>query len=212
MRLPAVVQDVPAGHRLVLTVATTDLAYQLPSDARTYTVALAGGAGTLTVPTVQGTVLRSGHPMAWLLTGVVVAVLLAVGVTAELRRRRRRLLRRPDLGDVPVTVTDLVKEYRAVLAMENLSPSVKMGSESRIGELEKRLVMQRLIKSAATNDEALQKERAALQQQYAAAEKAIADYQANSPYAFQGVLQTSTIVQGKYALVNPATLPPTFRN
>jgi len=42
--LPAVVRDVPAGHRLRLTVATTDLAYQVPTDARAYTVDVADRA------------------------------------------------------------------------------------------------------------------------------------------------------------------------
>ena len=38
--LPWVVHSVPSGDVLVLTVATTDFAYQLPQDARTYTVSL----------------------------------------------------------------------------------------------------------------------------------------------------------------------------
>ena len=42
VRLPSIVHTVPSGHRLVLTVATTDFAYQLPQDARTYTIALDG--------------------------------------------------------------------------------------------------------------------------------------------------------------------------
>src|SRR6185437_5738269 len=40
LTLPSVVRLIAAGHRLVLTVATTDLAYRLPTDPRTYTVAL----------------------------------------------------------------------------------------------------------------------------------------------------------------------------
>ena len=56
LTLPSVVRLIAAGHRLVLTVATTDLAYRLPTDPRTYTVALAaGGTEPLTVATVDGT-------------------------------------------------------------------------------------------------------------------------------------------------------------
>jgi ABC-2 type transport system ATP-binding protein len=111
VRLPSVVRDVPAGHRLVLTVGTTDLAYALPADARAYTVALAGGAAVIDVPTVHGQVLRSGHPAAWLIAGVAAMVLLAAGVAVRLRLRRRSLRPIPGLAGVPVAVTDLVKEY-----------------------------------------------------------------------------------------------------
>jgi hypothetical protein len=102
-------------------------------------------------------------------------------------------------------VDDLIKAYKDLLAMENLSPSVKMGSESRIAALEKTAAIQRLEKENAAAANSLVQQREALQQQYAAAEKAIAEYQSTGPYIAQGTLQTSTIVQGKYTLVNPAT-------
>ena len=109
--LPSVVAEVPSGHRLSVTVSTTDLAYQLPADARTYTIALAGIQTAVTVPTVQGRVLRSGHPGAWLLVGVAAALLIAAAVALVLRHRRRVLRPIPELADVPVQVSELVKSY-----------------------------------------------------------------------------------------------------
>jgi hypothetical protein len=102
-------------------------------------------------------------------------------------------------------VDELMKAYKELLAAENISPSVKIGSESRIAALEKTAAIQRLEKDNANATNSLTQQREALQQQYAAAEKAIAEYQSTGGYIAQGTLQTSTIVQGKYTLVNPAT-------
>ncbi len=112
VRLPAVAHEFPAGHRVVLTVATTDLAYQLPSDARTYAISLAGGTASLTVPSVDGHVIRNGFPAGWLIVGVIaILIAIAIGVLRSWRRRRANAID-PDLVDVPVAVTDLVKEYK----------------------------------------------------------------------------------------------------
>ena len=112
--LPAIAHDVPTGHRLVLTVATTDLAYQLPADARSYSVALGEGglSGVVTAPTVHGRVIRAGFPAGWLIVGII-AVLLVIALGAVRSwRRRRAAATDPALVDVPVAVTDLVKEYK----------------------------------------------------------------------------------------------------
>jgi ABC-2 type transport system ATP-binding protein len=112
VRLPAIAHQVPAGHRVVLTVATTDLAYQLPVTPRAYQISLVGTSTSIAVPTVDGHVIRAGHPDAWLITGLVaVALVIAIGVIATWRRRRS-LAVDPDLVDVPVAVTGLVKEYK----------------------------------------------------------------------------------------------------
>ena len=112
LTLPSVVRLIAAGHRLVLTVATTDLAYRLPIDPRTYTVALAGG-GTeaLTVATVDAHTVRPGRPLAWLITGVVAVLLVMAGVAWWARRRRRASKRDPELAEVPIAIQDLGKEY-----------------------------------------------------------------------------------------------------
>ena len=110
VRLPSIVHTVPNGHRLALTIGTTDFAYQLPQDARTYLVSIARPT-VVGVPTVSGTVLRAGHPVAWLLVGVGACLVVGLGVSVELRRRRRVLKYVPDLAGVPVQITGLVKEY-----------------------------------------------------------------------------------------------------
>jgi len=111
VRLPGVVRNLPAGDRLVVEVATTDLAYQLPSQPRSYTVALSGT--TVGVATIDGRILRGGQPWIWLATGLGSMAILVLGalLVAVRRRRRRRLSGLAELSKVPVAVADLVKEY-----------------------------------------------------------------------------------------------------
>jgi len=104
-------RDVAAGHRLRLSIATTDLAYQLPADPRAYTVALASPTAPLSIPTATGHVVHPGHPAAWLVVGLGVCVLAGAGVTVVLARRRHALRVDPDLAEVPVSIAGLVKEY-----------------------------------------------------------------------------------------------------
>ncbi len=106
--LPGVVRSIAPGHRLVVTAATTDMAYQLPADPRSYLVGL--GGTPLTVATVDGHVVRSGSPVAWLVTGTVVAGVVAAFVWWVLRRRQAGRPE-PSLRDVPIDARDLVKEY-----------------------------------------------------------------------------------------------------
>ncbi|MBV9594579.1 MAG: alpha/beta fold hydrolase [Actinobacteria bacterium] len=127
-RLPAIVTDVAAGHRLVLSIATTDLAYQLPSDPRTYVISLAGGQAPLTLPSVDGRVVRGGNPGAWLIVGIVAVILaIALGVARSVRRRIRSAVR-AELAEVPVAVTNLVKEYKdGYRAVDDVSFRVEQG-------------------------------------------------------------------------------------
>ncbi len=129
VRLPWIVHTVASGHRLVLTVATTDFAYQLPQDARTYTIALDGLTGNLTVPTSSGTVqTTSEHPAAWLIVGVIVALATMLSVGFVIRRRRTSLEPRPDLAEVPVSIESLVKEYSGgYRAVDDVSFTVERG-------------------------------------------------------------------------------------
>ena len=133
VQLPTIARQLVAGHRLELTVATTDLAYALPLDNRTYTVALGAGtastgASTLQVPDVTATVHRGRTPLLWLGAGVL-AVLLAIGgVTLTILRRRRALHPDPELADVPVSVEGLVKEYAdGYRAVDGISFRVERG-------------------------------------------------------------------------------------
>jgi ABC-2 type transport system ATP-binding protein len=130
VHLPSIVRTVASGHRIVLTVATTDFAYQLPQNARTYSIAIGSGlTGTLTVPTSPGSVLKSGqHPLTWVIVGVLVALLTMLGVGFVIRRRRSVLKRRPDLADVPVSIESLVKEYAGgYRAVDDVSFTVERG-------------------------------------------------------------------------------------
>jgi len=107
--LPAVVRNLPAGDRLVLKVATTDLAYQLPASPRSYTIAAADG--TVSVATIDGRVLRTGQPWVWLACGLAaIAILILGALVAAVRRQRRRTVN-AELERVPVSVEDLVKDY-----------------------------------------------------------------------------------------------------
>jgi len=109
--LPGVVTNLPAGDRLVLEVATTDLAYQLPISPRSYTIALADNS--VSVATIDGRVIRAGQPWAWLLAGLgAMAVLVLGALFASVRRRRRRSRTvLAELSSVPVAIKDMVKEY-----------------------------------------------------------------------------------------------------
>jgi ABC-2 type transport system ATP-binding protein len=109
--LPGIVREIAAGHRLRVTVSTTDFAYAMPIAPRQYTVQL--GDPTLAVSTVSATVLRAGHPVAWLIVGgLTAAVLAAAGTLAAVWTRRRSARPDPTLAGVPIAVSGLVKEYR----------------------------------------------------------------------------------------------------
>jgi ABC-2 type transport system ATP-binding protein len=124
--LPGVVRNLPAGDRLVLQVATTDLAYQLPSSPRSYTIALSGT--TVAVATVDGRVTRTGQPLSWLVTGLVAMMILILGAWLAAVRRRRRRTVLAELSNVPVAIEDLVKEYDdGYRAVDDVSFRVERG-------------------------------------------------------------------------------------
>lgn len=128
--LPGVVTQVPAGHRLVVTVSTTDSAYQLPTAPRGYTVALAGGGprGELTLAGIDGHLAASGLPWSWLVAGGVAMVLLLIGVLASGVRRRQRRAVVDELASVPVVIDGLVKEYAdGFRAVDGVSFRVERG-------------------------------------------------------------------------------------
>ncbi|MFD5467445.1 alpha/beta fold hydrolase [Kitasatospora sp. NPDC127059] len=129
VRLPAVDHDFPAGHRLRLVLASTDLAYASPADPATYRVAV---AGALTAPTVEELVTEAAPLPArtWMLP--VGAVLVAAGVVLLplVRRRLRRGATAgglaglsgpsgpsgpefdPALAGVPLRISGLSKRYK----------------------------------------------------------------------------------------------------
>jgi ABC-2 type transport system ATP-binding protein len=124
--LPSIAYTIPAGHRVALVLSTTDFAYLLPQDARSYTISLASPA--VSIPTVSGRVIRVGHPLVWLIIGLGVCLLAYVGVSFELRRRRRDVHYVEGFADIPVVIDSLVKEYAGgYRAVDGVSLQVERG-------------------------------------------------------------------------------------
>ncbi|HUO09998.1 MAG TPA: SH3 domain-containing protein [Phycisphaerae bacterium] len=121
---------------------------------------------------------------------------------SELNKRYQAELQKPPMQR---DYEPLLKDYKALAASPNIPGSVAQGTESRITALEKLAAIQRLARENATSTDAMAAQQKALQEQYSQAEKAIADYEQTGPYLAQGRLQTSAAVEGKYALVNPAS-------
>ncbi len=127
--LPAVVEDVPAGHRLRLVVSTTDQGFALPADGRTYTVALAGDR-VLNVPVVATTAVGGGLRSLAPWVAVLLAALLlgALAVVVAGRRSRRAVPADAGLADVPLAVRGLGKAYGdGYRAVSDLSFTVERG-------------------------------------------------------------------------------------
>ncbi|MFD8482419.1 alpha/beta fold hydrolase [Kitasatospora sp. NPDC059673] len=125
--LPAVDHEFPAGHRLRLVLASTDLAYASPAQAATYTLSV---AGPLSVPTVEQ--LRTEAAPVPNRTWVLPLVALAIGALLVFARRRRVATPAPDpeLAGVPLQITGLSKKYKGSVdryAVRELSFRVEAG-------------------------------------------------------------------------------------
>ncbi|ASW56960.1 alpha/beta fold hydrolase [Plantactinospora sp. KBS50] len=111
--LPAIVRRIEAGHRVRITVATSDQAYATPDAPTVYTVAL--GDGAVTLPTLSGMPIATPAAVwRWVLGGLVAALLLGLAgvlLVGRLRSRRRADTVHPDHAQVPLVVRDLRKEY-----------------------------------------------------------------------------------------------------
>src|SRR6516225_2239500 len=123
--LPAIDYSFAAGHRLRLVLTTTDFGYATPPAPAVYQVALAG-PGVVVPADPALTVTGDGAPWwAWvapLFALAAAALILTVG------RRRRRDTLVPDLAEVPLEISGLVKRYRdGQLAVDDLSLRVERG-------------------------------------------------------------------------------------
>ncbi len=109
--LPAVVHQVPVGHRLRVVISSTDQAYSVPAAAAVYTVDL-DGERQLSILPLPLTAAGSGLRVPPVLVAVVGTLVLAgiVGLVV-LWRLRRRADSRPDLAGTPLVVDGLVKTY-----------------------------------------------------------------------------------------------------
>ncbi len=108
--LPASAYEVEEGERLHLVVSSTDAAYAVPDEARTYRVGLAD-EGSVSLPGVDAEPVAGDPVVPGRLAGVVTAVVVAAPLLALLLTRRRRASTVPGLRDVPLVVEGLVKEY-----------------------------------------------------------------------------------------------------
>jgi ABC-2 type transport system ATP-binding protein len=113
--LPTIVYRFEAGHRLGLTLATSDQAYSTPVEPTVYTVALPDGGATLTVPQVTGAPITNPEVIwRYVLAALAVVVALGIGaavVVARLRRRRNAVSVVEEHADTPLVVRGLRKEY-----------------------------------------------------------------------------------------------------
>lgn len=126
IELPAIVADVAAGNRLIVTVNTTDQAFRIPVEPAVYTVALADP--NLVIPQVDVTDSTRGLPIwAWPLIalGVLALVVLALWI---LRPRITGSTRRSDLTESPMVIEGLVKQFgKGVRAVAGVDFTVPRG-------------------------------------------------------------------------------------
>ncbi|WP_327090840.1 alpha/beta fold hydrolase [Nonomuraea sp. NBC_01738] len=124
--LPAVDHNFAAGHRLRLTVTTTDMGYATPAEPAGYKISLVTPA--VSVPAVAA-LAAPPTGLAWwvwatpLAAIAVAAVLLALG-------RRRRTAGATGTGDpeTPLAITGLTKAYsNGDKAVDDLSFSIEKG-------------------------------------------------------------------------------------
>ncbi|MDQ2836190.1 MAG: alpha/beta fold hydrolase [Actinomycetota bacterium] len=127
VRLPWIVAQVPAGHRLAVQVSTTDFSYALPAEPATYRVALAASDPELALSSLPTSGVRTGNADSWLIIAVLV-VLACVGFGAWRLRRQRPSPVERGLRDVPIVVSQLEKVYSdGYRAVDGVSFRVERG-------------------------------------------------------------------------------------
>jgi ABC-2 type transport system ATP-binding protein len=135
VQLPAVVLDVPAGHRLRVAVTTTDQAYALPTAPSSYQISLPATPLVpgrpdvrLVVPSPSLQVLDAGGLSRLTGWAAGVLVLLVVAVTVVRLGRRRGPATGPGDPVVPIVVSGLGKAYGdGYRAVSDLSFRVERG-------------------------------------------------------------------------------------
>jgi ABC-2 type transport system ATP-binding protein len=125
--LPAIVRQLPAGHRARIVVATSDQAFLTPPAPTTYTVAV---DPAVMLPTVVGTPIADPQVVWWyVLGGLIVVILLGLAVVLVVRRVRRSSSPGVDgFADTPLMVRHLRKAYAdGFVAVEEIDFTVERG-------------------------------------------------------------------------------------
>ena len=127
--LPGISYTVQQGHRLELSISTTDQAYAVPLEPAQFSVAMTDDAIALpTVPAVASA--NSTVPVAPLIGIGVVVIVVGCAIAAGVIRTRRRTVAEvdEDLIDTPLVITDLAKTYsNGFRAVDGVSFEVKQG-------------------------------------------------------------------------------------
>lgn len=130
--LPAIVYRFEAGHRLRLTIATSDQAYATPVAPTVYTVGLDGPSTAVTLPQVPGTPIVTPE-VVWRYVLVALVAAIAIGLVVALavarwRRRRLEVAVDEEYADTPLVVRGLRKEYAdGFVAVSSVDFTVERG-------------------------------------------------------------------------------------
>jgi ABC-2 type transport system ATP-binding protein len=126
INLPVIAVELSPGDYLRVVVSTTDMAYRLPTTPAIIDVALA--QPTLALAFQDVTPLNVSSSL-WLYLWVILGALIIAGIV--LFATRRRALdgeTRPEFADVPVTIENLVKQFKnGPLAVNDISYSIPQG-------------------------------------------------------------------------------------
>jgi ABC-2 type transport system ATP-binding protein len=113
--LPAIVHRFDTGHRLRVTVASSDQAYATPVQPTVYTVALGTADAGVALPTVAGTPIATPSVIwRYALAALLAAIALGLVVLVLLGRRRHRRVDHAvvaEFADTPLVVRGLRKAY-----------------------------------------------------------------------------------------------------
>jgi ABC-2 type transport system ATP-binding protein len=116
VQLPGIVYRFETGHRLRITIATSDQAFTTPVAPAVYTVGLGGGTtAEVRLPNVPGAPIANPEVVWYYLLAAVIALLVlgivAALVVARIRRRRNATAVIEEYADTPLVVRGLRKEY-----------------------------------------------------------------------------------------------------
>lgn len=127
--LPGISYTVQQGHRLELSIVTTDQAYAVPLEPAQFSVAMADNS--IALPTVPAEASANSTVPVVPLVGIGVVLLAVAGaIVAGVVRTRRRAVAEvdEDLIDTPLVITDLAKTYsNGFRAVDGVSFEVKQG-------------------------------------------------------------------------------------